>query len=285
MIEELLKGSLKMAIESFLKADKSDPDWSFSPDQYHGKQFKVIDANCLMIKEGTEDTMVLRLTPTEPELLCKNLQIVSKDSSKLDLFIICDGGDSAQQVFLYTVTAEPNSILNIGVFVKDGKLNKHIFDCEGYENSTINIYGLADNSVGGSSEIIPKIFHAGPNVESNQLINCTSGKESRTVFQGYVRIVEGMEDSFTQITNSSLITDPTGQAFSTPQLLIDCGKVEASQSCDIGEFDKDQLWYLQTRGVSLEDAKKILITAHQDEILNFVRYQDLKDEIKEFFRD
>jgi Fe-S cluster assembly protein SufD len=274
-----------MAIESFLKVDKEDPDWCYSPAQYYGKQFKVIDANCLLIKENTEDVMVLRLAPTEPELLCKNLQIVGKESSKLDLFILCDGSDQTQQVFLYTVTAEPNSILNIGIFAKNGKLNKHIIECECHEGSTVNIFGLAENSVGGSSEIICKTFHAGDDVETNQLVNCVSGKDSRTVFQGYVKILDETVDSFTHIENKSIIADPTGQAFSIPQLLIDCGNVEASQSCDIGEIDPTQLWYLQTRGLSLEDAKKLLIAAHQDSVLNLVQYQDLKDELKDFFRD
>lgn len=274
-----------MGIESFLKVDKTDPDWSYSPDQYHGKQFKVIDANCLLIKENTEDVMVLRLAPTESELLCKNLQIVSKEGSKLDLFILCDGIEQTQQVFLYTVTAEPDSILNIGIFAKNGKLNKHIIECECHEGSTVNIFGLAENTVGGSSEIISKVFHAGHEVESNQLVNCVSGKNSRTVFQGYVKILEDTVDSFTNINSRSIITDPTGQAFSIPQLLIDCGNVEASQSCDIGELNATQLWYLQSRGVSLEDAKKMLIAAHQDTILNLVQYQDLKDELKDFFRE
>ena len=274
-----------MAIESFLKVDKSDPDWSYSPDQYHGKQFKVIDANCLQIRENTEDTMVLRLSPTESEMLCKNLQVVSKDSSKLDLFILCDGSDQTQQVFLYSVVAEPSSILNIGIFVKNGKLNKHIFECEAYEGSTINIFGLAENSVGGSSEIIAKVFHAGHDVESNQVINCVSGKESRTVYQGIVKIVEETVDSYTTISNSSIITDPTGQAFSTPQMQIDCGNVQANQSCDIGELDENHLWYLQTRGIAMDDAKRMLISAHQDNIFNLVQYQDLQDELKDFFRD
>jgi Fe-S cluster assembly protein SufD len=274
-----------MAIQSFLKVDKEDPDWSCSPIQYHGKQFKVIDANCLQIREGTEDNMVLRLAPTETEMLCKHLQVVGKEGSRLDLHIICDGNEHTQQVFLYHVAAEPDSILNIGIFIKNGKLNKHIFECEIYDNSVVNIYGLAENNVGGSSEILAKVYHAGPGAESSQYINCIAGKESRTVFQGHVKIPEDSVDSYTQICNSSIIVEPTGQAYSIPQMFIDCGKSEVSQSCDVGEFDEGQLCYLQSRGVSLDDAKKMLITAHQDNILNLIQYKDLQDEIKEFFQD
>jgi Fe-S cluster assembly protein SufD len=273
-----------MAIESFLKVDERDPDWAHSPNEYIGKQFKVIDANCLQVNENLADSMILRLNPTENTLLCKNLQIIGRDASQLNLYIMCEGSEKTEQVFLYNVVAEPNSTLNIGVFVKNGKLNKHIFECEANENAVINIIGIAENDEGGTSEIIAKVFHAGPNAESNQMINCISGKNSRTVYQGVVKIMEDMVDSYTTIANSSIITDDTGQAFSIPELIIDCGKVEASQSCDIGQFDQEQLWYLRSRGVALEDAKKILINAHQDSVLNFILDTEIRDELKDFFR-
>lgn len=274
-----------MAIESFLKVDSQDPDWSYSPTQYFGKTFKVIDANCLMIKENTEDMMVLRLSPTESDLLCKNLQIVGKDASRLDLFILCDGSDQTQQVFIYNVIAEPDSILNIGIFAKDGKLNKHIIECEVYENAVINIFGLAENNNNGSTEIISKIYHAGPCAESNIFVNCTAGKDSRTVFQGIVKIDEDMVDSMTNVTNSSIITDLSGQAFSTPQMAIDCGNAQAYNSCEVTELSEDKLFYLQSRGMDRATAENVLLTIHQDSVIKIIQYPEIRDELKEFFQD
>lgn len=274
-----------MAIESFLKVDKKDPDWSYSPSKYFGKQFKVIDANCLQIAPGTQDLMVLRLSPTEHDMLCKHIQIIGKENSRLDLYIICDGDDSLQQVFVYDVALEPNATLNIGFFVKNGKLNKHIIEAEIGENSILNVFGLVENNVGGSSEVISKIYHAGVNAESQQLINCVSGKDSRTVFQGYVKIIEGMTDSFATVTNASVITEETGQAFSVPQMMIDCGDVDASHSCAVGRFDEEALWYLQSRGMSKEQAKTLMIRTHEDSILNMIPHQEIQDELKEFFQN
>lgn len=274
-----------MAIESFLKVDKTDPDWFYSPTQYYGKQFKMIDAQCLQIKEGTDDVMALRLSPTENDLLCKNLQVVGRQASKLDLYIICEGNEQTQQVFLYNVTAEPDCILNIGVFVKNGKLNKHMFECEIYENAEVNIYGLVENNEGGSSEVIAKVYHAEPGAGSQQIVNCLSSNKGRTVFQGLVKIDKGTNDSFTRVVNSSVIKDDTGEAYSIPQLMIDCGNVEATHSCNIGRLDEESLWYLQSRGIDKADAEKLLLTAHQDRILNLIPHSDIQDEVKEFFRD
>ena len=274
-----------MAIESFLKVDSKDPDWMHSPDQYFGKQFKIIDANCLSINEGTEDSMVLRLNPTESELLCKNLQIVSKKGSNLSLYMICDGEESTQQVFLYNVTAEPDSMLNIGIFAKNGLLNKHIIECDLSENSSVNIIGIIENSEGGSSELITKITQLGNYSETNQIVNCVSGKDSRTVFQGSVQIPEEVEYGHCYISNTNLITDENGQCFGIPQTYVQSKKTEVAQSSETKEFDLNQLWYLQSRGISLEESKKILLQAHQDSILNIIKDDEIRDELKEFFRD
>lgn len=274
-----------MAIESFLKVDKKDPDWSYSPSKYFGKQFKVIDANCLQVMPGTDDMMVLRLTPTEHELLAKHLQIVCREGSRLDLFIICDGEKELQQVFLYDIKLEAGAMLNIGFFIKDGKLNKHMAEAEIDHGSVLNIFGLTQNNVGGSSEVITKVFHAGVEAESQQLINCIAGKNSRTVYQGYVKILEDNRNSFAQVTSASLITGEDGQAFSIPQMMIDCGDVEASHSCAVGRFDEEAIWYLQSRGMSEQDAKNLMIRTHQDSILNMIPDQDIQDELKDFFQD
>lgn len=274
-----------MAIESFLKPSKEDPDWFYSPEQYLGKQFKVIDANCLQINHNEEDVMVLRLTPTEPELLCKNLQIVCRENSKLDLYIICDGDVNLQQVFLYSVKLLENSILNVGIFTKDGKLNKHMFEVDIEENSNFNLFGLCKNTVGGSTEIISKVYHSNKGAESDHLLFCLAGENSRTVYQGTVKIDRDMIDSYTNINSSNLIIGKNGQCFVQPQLMIDCGEANATHSLDIGNIDDEALYYLKSRGLSEEEARAHIIDSFQNQILDIVPELDLRDELKDFFQD
>jgi Fe-S cluster assembly protein SufD len=274
-----------MAIESFLNSDKEDPDWHYTPAQFLNKKFKVIDANCLQIAANNVDSMVLRLMPTENELLCKNLQIVCHEDSKLNLLLICDGAEKMQQVFLYHIKLMPNAQLNISVFAKDGKLNKHIFEADIEHSSTFTINGIAQNNIGGSTEIISKVCHSEPEAESDIYINCISGKGSRTVFGGAIKIDQGMAGSWTNVQNSSLMIDPTAQCFALPQLMIDCGAVTATHGCSVGKLDEEGLFYLQSRGMSLETAKKVMIEAFKNEQFQFIKDQELQDELKELFSD
>ena len=89
-----------MAIHSFLKAEKGDPDWQFTPDSYLGKEFKIIDANTIEIDEGKNDQVILRQNPTEKSLLAKHLKVNLQKNSSLELLILNEVDVKIQQVFL-----------------------------------------------------------------------------------------------------------------------------------------------------------------------------------------
>ena len=92
-----------MTIHSFLKAERGDPDWQFTPDQHFGKEFKMVDASSIELKANTSDLMVLRQTPTDKKLLAKHLNIKIREEAKLDLFIINEADSKLQQIFLYDI--------------------------------------------------------------------------------------------------------------------------------------------------------------------------------------
>ena len=149
-----------MAIHSFLKAEKGDPDWQFSPEHYFGKEFKIVDASTVEIIEDVRDSMVLRQNPTDKNLLAKHIKIEARKNSHLDLMVINEADDKLQQVFMYDVHLKQDSTINFGIFVKGGKFNKHIIQVSLDEGANFSAYGLMVNDCGGDTEIITKIDHS-----------------------------------------------------------------------------------------------------------------------------
>ncbi len=53
-----------MGIHSFLKAEKGDPDWQFSPEDYFGKEFKIIDNEPInVVTKHGEKLIAFKLIP------------------------------------------------------------------------------------------------------------------------------------------------------------------------------------------------------------------------------
>jgi Fe-S cluster assembly scaffold protein SufB len=272
-----------MAIHSFLKAEKGDPDWQYSPEKYFGKEFKVIDASTVELAEGHTNTMVLRQNPTEKELLAKHIRIQVKPEGRLDLIIINEADTKLQQVFLYDVHVAEGAGINFGIFVKNGKFNKHIIQVYLEEGAEFNSYGLMMNTVGGDTEIITKIIHQHEDTSSNQLILGVAGTNSQTVFQGMTVLGEGAEGSEAHIESNNFVIGEKGRCRSRPDIYTDCENVISSLGSTTDHLNLDKLYYLQSRGLSMVSATKTVLNSFQDQAIDIVPYDDIREEITDLF--
>jgi Fe-S cluster assembly scaffold protein SufB len=271
-----------MAIHSFLKAEKGDPDWQFSPDQYFGKEFKIVDASSIELSKGVKEMMVLRQNPTDKKLLAKHIKIEAKEDSHLDLLIINDAEEKLQQIFLYDVHLKENSTVNFGIFVKDGKFNKHIIQVSLEEGADFNSFGLMTNDVGGDTEIITKIIHQHNQTSSRQFIISRAGDSSQTVYQGMVALESGSEGSSAHIENMNLVTS-NGRCYSKPEIYSNVQAVKSTIGSITEHLDAEKIYYLQSRGLSPNDAVQAVIQNFQNSAISLVNFEDLKEEITQMF--
>lgn len=67
-----------------------------------------------------------------------------------------------------------------------------------------------------------------------------------------------------------------GKSFVLPNLIVDNKEVNASHSCYIGDFDKESVFYLKTRGLNDNETKRLLI---EGLLLDKIEDNDLKEKI------
>lgn len=61
--------------------------------------------------------------------------------------------------------------------------------------------------------------------------------------------------------DNKIMNMKSGKSYILPNLIVDNDDIEASHSAYIGQFDEETIFYLMTRGISFEDANKLLIKA------------------------
>ena len=274
-----------MAIHSFLKAEKGDPDWQFTPEQYFGKEFKLIDASTVELGEKQTNMMVLRQNPTERKLLAKHLKIDIKADAKLDLVILKVADSKLQQIFLYDIHLEVGAGINLGIFSKNGKFNKHIFQVYLEEGAEFNTYGLMSNSVNGDTEIITKVIHKHPNSASNQFIVGIADKNSQTVFQGMTVLDVDSQGSEANIECINLITGENGRCHSKPDVYSDCNNTRSSHGCVTEYISEDKIYYLQTKGLSYKAARTAIIDSVRNRVLDIIPFEDVREEARQLFSE
>jgi Fe-S cluster assembly protein SufD len=110
-------------------------------------------------------------------------------------------------------------------------------------------------------------FHKAARTRSTLLSKGAVADESRSVYTGLIEIEKGAKRTDARQTNHNLLLSPAAHADSVPNLDIRENDVMCAHASSVGPLDELQRWYLESRGVSREDAERLMIQGFFYEML------------------
>ncbi len=126
-----------------------------------------------------------------------------------------------------------------------------------------------------------KIGHLKPNCTSFELYKGVLSDKSTGVFNGKVIVAVDAQKIEAYQQNKNILLSREATMNAKPELEIFADDVKCSHGTTTGQFDDEAIFYLQTRGISKESAKKLLIEAFADEVIDKVDSEELRIWIKE----
>lgn len=111
-----------------------------------------------------------------------------------------------------------------------------------------------------------KMFHLAPNTSSEIFSKSVCLKGGKSVFRGQVVIKHKKCRSKTKC--ESLILDDKSTAESFPNLKVEVADAQASHEAKISRLEEEQLFYLQTRGLTRQQAESLLVTGFTKKVIN-----------------
>ena len=106
-----------------------------------------------------------------------------------------------------------------------------------------------------------KVLHKYKNTTSEQHIMGIATDESAVSFKGIIEIPKSSQKCDGRQHHRGLVLSPKAKIEAVPQLEIWADDVVCSHGSAIGPLDANQMFYLQTRGLSEKEAKKILLNS------------------------
>jgi Fe-S cluster assembly protein SufD len=107
-----------------------------------------------------------------------------------------------------------------------------------------------------------------------------SGKDAHTVWIGDVFIHKGADGTDTYELNRNLLLTDGARADSVPNLEIETGEiVGAGHASTTGRFDDEQLFYLQSRGIPADIARRLVIRGFFAEIVTKLKNEEIEERI------
>ena len=173
-------------------------------------------------------------------------------------------------------TFKINTATVSGDFVRNG-VN---IDVDG-ENCTSEMNGLYMQKGIQHVDNHTKISHLKPNCTSFELYKGVLSDKSTGVFNGKVIVAVDAQKIEAYQQNKNILLSREATMNAKPELEIFADDVKCSHGTTTGQFDEEAIFYLQTRGISKESAKKLLIEAFADEVIDKVDSEELRIWIKE----
>lgn len=135
--------------------------------------------------------------------------------------------------------------------------------------------------LGGKEQVhnFVRIHHEAPQCVSRQHFKNVVNDEGRSSFDGTVIVNQGA-----QLTNSdqlinNLMLSNNCHADNKPNLMIFADDVKCAHGATIGQIDDDQLFYLQTRGLSEKFARELLTRGFAESIIQTIQFPEVVKEL------
>ncbi|MDE3054403.1 MAG: Fe-S cluster assembly protein SufD [Gemmatimonadota bacterium] len=134
--------------------------------------------------------------------------------------------------------------------------------------ATLNGLYMLDGAQHGDHQT--RIEHAQPNTFSRELYKGVLDGESHGVFNGkvYVRPIAQKTDG--KQTNNTLLLSERAQIDTKPQLEIFADDVKCTHGATVGRLDEVSLFYMKSRGIGADEARKLLTYAFAADVLETI---------------
>jgi len=149
------------------------------------------------------------------------------------------------------------------------------------EGAQCTLNGLALISGEQLADTHSFIDHAKPHGTSRQLHKCIVGGTAQAVFNGQVMVRPGAQQTDSAQSSRNLLLSKQAQVNTQPQLEIFADDVKCTHGATVGQLDSDEMFYLQSRGLSEGVARNLLTYAFGAEIINHIPVASLRQQLEQ----
>ncbi|WP_434161225.1 Fe-S cluster assembly protein SufD [Clavibacter michiganensis] len=215
--------------------------------------------------------------------LAENVEIVVGDQAELTVVTVQQWDDDARHLAAHQAVVGRDAKLKHVVVTLGGSIvrvnpSAHLSN-EGADGELLGVY-FAD--AGQHLEQQVYVDHDAPNTRSRVTYKgALQGKGARTVWIGDVLIRRSAPGTDSYEQNRNLVLTDGTRADSVPNLEIETGDIAgAGHASATGRFDDEQLFYLQARGITEEEARRLVVRGFLSEIVQQIGVPDLEDRLQ-----
>jgi Fe-S cluster assembly protein SufD len=119
--------------------------------------------------------------------------------------------------------------------------------------------------------------HMAPSTTSDFAFKGALRDKARTVWRGMIRVEEGAQKTNAYQENRNLLLSKTAHADSIPGLEILANDVRCTHGATLGQVDREQLFYLMSRGLNRAEAERLIVRGFFQDVLDRVELEPVRE--------
>ena len=217
---------------------------------------------------------------THAYLSSQVVEIVAKRGATFDYYDMEESNANTSRVASVFVKQEEGSnVLIDSITLLNGfTRNNYVVSIDG-EHTETHLLGMAIASQRQHIDNHTHISHNAPNGHSHEMMKYVLRDQAVGAFSGRVLVSENCPHTEAYQGNRNIVASPSAKMYSKPQLEIYTDDVQCSHGSATGQLNEEALFYMQSRGVSHDEAKQLLMQAFMSDVIEGVRLPALKDRL------
>jgi Fe-S cluster assembly protein SufD len=213
-------------------------------------------------------------------------ELVAGDQATIELLKFQDEAPGAYHIA--TIQGQFGRASNVRVhsFALGARLSRNNIRAklagEGLECILNGLYLTKDEQLADHHMIVE---HAQPHCASHEYFNGILDDKSKGVFHGRILVRQLAQKTDAKQTNKNLLLSDDATADTKPQLEIYADDVKCTHGATIGQLNDESIFYLRSRGLGTETARRMLIHAFAGEIIERIRHESAREELDKLVWD
>jgi Fe-S cluster assembly protein SufD len=210
-------------------------------------------------------------------------QVLVGDGAQVDLINVYDWDDDAVHTEQLNLTVGRDATLRAFEVAIGGDLVRTSTNVDyAGPGGSFEGFGLYFADQGQHIEHRLFVDHTAPKTRSRVTYKgALQGQGAHTVWIGNVLIRKIAEGIDTYEENRNLVLTDGCQADSVPNLEIETGEIEgAGHASATGRFDDEQLFYLRSRGISEDEARRLVVHGFFNDLIRKIDVPELRERLE-----
>ncbi len=148
------------------------------------------------------------------------------------------------------------------------------------DNANVDIQGISIINDDQQCDNFINLNHKKPNTLSNQLFKSILSDKSHFIFTGNINIGYNSHNVKANQLNKNIILGEKAHVNIRPQLQIYNDNVECTHGATSGQINEEDIFYMQSRGISKKSSIKLLSHAHIYEVIENINNNTIENWIK-----